>query len=127
MLRKTTLLQIDGNPLPEPTEAAEIQFTDVESEDSGKDDVGVYHREILRFGVLSCTLTYSHLSNEECAYLFHLLENKSTFRFTCPVSSDSRDVEQTVTRTCYCTDHGAALQRLKAGVWRDAKLQIQEC
>lgn len=127
MLRKTTLLQIDGNPLPEPTEAAEIKFTDVESEDSGKDETGVYHREILRFGVLSCTLTYSHLSNEECAYLFHLLENKSTFRFTCPISSDSRNVEQTVTRTCYCTDHGAALQRLKAGVWRDAKLQIQEC
>ena len=127
MLRKTTLLQIDGNPLPEPTEAAEIKFTDVESEDSGKDETGVYHREILRFGVLSCTSTYSHLSNEECAYLFRLLENKSTFRFTCPISSDSRNVEQTVTRTCYCTDHGAALQRLKAGVWRDAKLQIQEC
>nr|DAG08950.1 MAG TPA: hypothetical protein [Caudoviricetes sp.] len=127
MLRKTTLLQIDGNTLPEPTEAAEIKFTDVESEDSGKDETGVYHREILRFGVLSCTLTYSHLSNEECAYLFRLLENKSTFRFTCPISSDSRNVEQTVTRTCYCTDHGAALQRLKAGVWRDAKLQIQEC
>lgn len=127
MLRKTNLLQIDGNPLPEPTEPAEILFTDIESDDSGKDEAGVYHREILRFGVLSCTLTYSHLSNEECAYLFRLLENKSTFRFTCPVSSDSKDVEQTVTRTCYCTDHGAALQRLKGGVWRDAKLQIQEC
>lgn len=25
------------------------------------------------------------------------------------------------------TSTGAALQRLKAGVWRDAKLQIQEC
>lgn len=126
-LNRTDLLQIDGQPMPTPTDSPTIEFADIESDDSGADEMGVYHREVLRFGVLSCTLTYGYLSNEECAYLFSLLENKSTFRFTCPVSSDSRDVEQTVTRTCYCTDHGAALQRLKAGVWRDAKLQIQEC
>lgn len=127
MLRRTSLLQIDGQPLPEPTETADIRFQDIESDDSGADEMGVYHREVLRFGVLSCTLTYGYLTNEDCAYLLGLLQNKTTFQFTCPVASSADNVTQTVTRTCYCANYGAALQRLQAGVWRDMELQIQEC
>lgn len=127
MLKRTSLLQIDGQPLPEPTETANIQFSDVESDDSGADELGVYHREVLRFGVLSCTLTYGYLTNEDCAYLLGLLQNKTTFQFTCPVASSATDVTQTITRTCYCANYGASLQRLKAGVWRDMELKIREC
>lgn len=127
MLKRTDLLQIDGKPLPEPTETADIQFTDIESSDSGSDETGVYHREVLRFGVLTCTLTYNYLDNADCSYLLGLLQNKTTFQFTCPVASDSTDVAQTITRTCYCSNYGAALQRLKAGVWRDMTLEIKEC
>lgn len=127
MLRRTTLLQIDGHSLPVPTGSPTIKFSDVESSDSGADEMGVYHREVLRFGVLSCTLTYGYLTNEDCAYLLGLLQNKTTFQFTCPVATSAADVKQTITRTCYCANYGAALQRLKAGVWRDMELQIQEC
>lgn len=127
MLKRTSLLQIDGQPLPEPTETANIQFSDVESDDSGADELGVYHREVLRFGVLTCTLTYGYLANEDCEYLLGLLRNKTTFQFTCPVASSATDVTQTITRTCYCSNYGAALQRLKAGVWRDMDLEIKEC
>ena len=127
MLRRTHLLQIDGQPLPEPTEAADIRFKDVESSDSGADELGVYHRQVLRFGVLTCTLTYGYLDNADCAYLLGLLQNKTTFTFLCPAASGADDVTQTTTRTCYCANYGAALQRLKSGVWRDMELQIQEC
>ena len=127
MLRRTTLLQIDGQNLPEPTETAKINFSDIESSDSGADESGVYHREVLRFGVLSCTLTYGYLDNADCAYLLDLLKNKTTFEFTCPAASSAADVTDTITRTCYCANYGAALQRLQAGVWRDMGLQIQEC
>ena len=127
ILQRTNLLQIDGQPLPVPTETADIQYTDVESDDSGADEMGVYHREVLRSGVLSCTLTYGYLDNEDCAYLLGLLQGKTTFQFTCPVASSADDVTQTTTRTCYCANRGAALQRLKSGVWRDMTLQIQEC
>lgn len=127
VLQRTMMLQIDGQPLPAPTETADIQYTDIESDDSGADEMGVYHREVLRFGVLSCTLTYGYLDNEDCAYLMGLLQGKTTFEFTCPVASSATDVTQTTTRTCYCANYGAALQRLKAGVWRDMTLQIQEC
>lgn len=126
-LNRTDLLQIDGQPLPVPTESPSINFEDVESSDSGADELGVYHREVLRFGVLSCTLTYEYLTNEDCAYLLGLLQNKTTFQFTCPVASSSTDVTQTIARTCYCANYGASLQRLKAGVWRDMELKIREC
>lgn len=126
-LNRTDLLQIDGQPLPVPTESPSINFEDVESSDSGADELGVYHREVLRFGVLSCTLTYGYLTNEDCAYLLGLLQNKTTFQFTCPVASSATDVTQTITRTCYCANYGASLQRLKAGVWRDMELKIREC
>lgn len=126
-LKRTSLLQIDSHPLPVPTGSPTIKFSDVESSDSGADEMGVYHREVLRFGVLTCSLTYSYLDNADCAYLLSLLQNKTTFQFTCPVASDSTDVTQTITRTCYCSNYGAALQRLKAGVWRDMDLEIKEC
>lgn len=127
MLKRTSLLQIDGKQLPEPTKAADVQFSDIESSDSGSDEMGVYHREVLRSGVLTCTLTYDYLDNADCAYLLGLLQNKTTFQFTSPVASDAADVTQTITRTCYCSNYGAALQRLKAGVWRDMTLEIKEC
>ena len=126
-LKRTSLLQIDGHSLPVPTGSPTIKFSDVESSDSGADEMGVYHREVLRFGVLSCTLTYGYLTNADCAYLLGLLQGKTTFQFTCPAASSAADVTQTITRTCYCANYGAALQRLKAGVWRDMELQIQEC
>ena len=126
-LNRTDLLQIDGQPLPVPTESPSINFEDVESSDSGADELGVYHREVLRFGVLSCTLTYGYLTNEDCAYLLGLLQNNTTFQFTCPVASSATDVTQPITRTCYCANYGASLQRLKAGVWRDMELKIREC
>ena len=126
-LNRTYLLQIDGQPMPTPTDSPTIEFTDIESDDSGADEMGVYHREVLRFGVLTCTLTYGYLTNEDCAYLLGLLQKKTTFQFTCPVATGAADVTQTITRTCYCANYGAALQRLKAGVWRDMELEIQEC
>lgn len=127
ILQRTNMLKIDGQPMPVPTETADIQYKDVESNDSGADEMGVYHREILRSGVLSCTLTYGYMDNEDCAYLIGLLQGKTTFQFTCPAASPDADVTKTTTRTCYCTNRGAALQRLKSGVWRNMTLQIQEC
>ena len=127
MLKRTSLLQIDGHSLPVPTGSPTIKFSDVESSDSGADEMGVYHREVLRYGVLTASLEYSSLDNADCSYLLGLLQNKTTFQFTCPVASDSTDVTQTITRTCYCSNYGAALQRLKAGVWRDMTLEIKEC
>ena len=36
-MRYTELFKIDGQSLPEPSEVVDIQFTDVESDDSGND------------------------------------------------------------------------------------------
>lgn len=127
MLRTLDVFKIDGQPLYEPSTTPTITFTDVESPDSGTDEMGVYHREVLRFGVLSCSITWNVLSNAECAYLLGLIQNKTTFQFTFPISSNSTDVTQTTTRTCYCSNYGAAIQKLQRGIWRNMTLEIQEC
>lgn len=46
MLKRTSLLQIDSHSLPVPTGSPTIKFSDVESSDSGADEMGVYHREV---------------------------------------------------------------------------------
>lgn len=124
---KTPLLQINGQNLPMPNESPKITYTDIESSDSGTDEGGYYHREVLRYGVMSCTLEYSGLSNSDCAYLLGLLQGQSTFQFTFPVSGESQSVTQTDTRTCYCANYGAAVMRLKQGIWQDITISIFEC
>ena len=82
-LKRTSLLQIDSHSLPVPTGSPTIKFSDVESSDSGADEMGVYHREVLRFGVLTCSLTYSYLDNADCAYLLGLLQNNIPVYLPC--------------------------------------------
>lgn len=60
MLKRTSLLQIDSHSLPVPTGSPTIKFSDVESSDSGADEMGVYHREVLRYGVLTASLISIH-------------------------------------------------------------------
>ena len=126
-LTRTTLLQIDGQPLPTPTDSPSIQQTNIESSDSGQDEGGYYHREIIRTNVLSCTLQYSYLSNADAAYLIQLLSAES-FSFSCPMPGTGQD-PQTTTRTCYCKNLPALsfLRYLTGGsCWRDISIEIQE-
>lgn len=124
---RTSLLQINGQNLPMPNESPKITYADIESSDSGTDEGGYYHREVLRYGVMSCSLEYAGLSNSDCAYLLGLLQGQNTFQFTFPVSGESQSVTQTDTRTCYCSNYGAVVMRLRKGIWQDVTISISEC
>lgn len=126
-LTRTDLLQIDGQQLPTPTDSPTIQLQTIDSSDSGQDEGGYYHREVLRSGVLSCSLKYSYLSNSDAAYLLQLL-SAPTFSFTCPLPGTGQD-PQTVTRTCYCKNLPAlSYMRTLMGqsTWKDVSFDIQE-
>ena len=126
-LQRTALLQINGQSLPTPTESPSIAFTNITSSDSGRDEGGYYHREVLRSGMLSCSLKYSYLSNSDAAYLLQLL-SAPTFSFTCPLPGTGQD-PQTVTRTCYCKNMPAlSYMRTLMGQssWKDVSFDIQE-
>lgn len=126
-LQRTTLLQINGQTLPTPTASPSIAFTNITSSDSGRDEGGYYHQEIIRSGVLSCSLKYSYLSNADAAYLIQLL-SAPTFDFTCPLP-DTGQNPQTVTRTCYCKNLPAlSYMRSLMGqsTWKDVSFDIQE-
>lgn len=126
-LQRTTLLQINGQPLPTPTESPSIAFTNITSSDSGRDEGGYYHQEIIRSGVLSCSLQYSYLSNSDAAYLLQLLSADS-FTFTCPTPNSGPDT-QSITRTCYCKNLPTlSLLRSLTGsnTWKDVSVDIEE-
>lgn len=126
-LQRTTLLQINGQALPTPTESPTITFTNISSSDSGRDEGGYYHQEIIRSGVLSCSLQYSYLSNSDAAYLLQLV-SAGSFTFTCPAPNSGTET-QTLTRTCYCKNLPAlSLLRSLTGqsTWKDVSIDIEE-
>ena len=47
----STQYTIDGSPLLEPDEEAELSFTDLDASDSGRTEDGVMHRIMVRQGV----------------------------------------------------------------------------
>ena len=126
-LQRTTLLQINRQPLPTPTESPSISFTNILSSDSGRDEGGYYHQEIIRSGVLSCRLQYSYLSNSDAAYLLQLL-SAASFTFTCPTPNSGAET-QAITRTCYCKNFPtlSLLRSLTGGnTWKDVSVDIEE-
>ena len=126
-LQRTTLLQINGQPLPTPTASPSIAFTNITSSDSGRDEGGYYHQEIIRSGVLSCSLQYAYLSYSDAAYLLQLL-SAASFTFTCPAPNSGAET-QAITRTCYCKNLPTlSLLRSLTGLntWKDVSIDIEE-
>ena len=52
-----TYLKFDGTDLPLPT-SYEVTMTDVEADSGGETEAGTIQRDVVRFGVVSITVTY---------------------------------------------------------------------
>jgi hypothetical protein len=62
-------LLIDGKPILVPDADIEIEYTDIDSNESGRDESYVMHRIVARYGVKKFPLTYSILTREEYLYM----------------------------------------------------------
>ena len=71
---------IDDKPILAPDAGVELKLTDLDSQDSGRDESGVMHRIVLRKGVRTWDFSYSALTAEEYQYMLSLFENKVQFR-----------------------------------------------
>ena len=89
----TDCYQIDGRPMPAPDAEADFSFTDLDASDSGRTEDGVMHRIVVREKVGAWGFAYSHLTDEELAYLKGLFAGKATFQFTHPVFGASNATE----------------------------------
>lgn len=122
-MRLTMLFQIDGHPLPVPTAMPEFSYANQASEDSGNDEAGYLHQQIVRYDVLTCTLTYDWMTTEEYAYMLGLFRGKETISFTCPVPGSTAE---TTTLICHIDSWQAAMFAPERNLWSGLSLTIQQ-
>lgn len=108
---------IDGQPVLVPDEGVEISRTDLDSDDSGRDESGVMHRFPVRQRVNTWTLPYGSLKEDEYEYLKSLVDGKADFVFSY----------RGKTYTAYCSNDAVSVQNVVTGDYRDFKLKIIEC
>ena len=120
----TNLFQIDGQHLYAPDAGVEPSYADLDSSDSGRDECGVMHREVVREKVATWPFAYAALTDAEYSYLIGLLAGKATFAFTHPKAGSSTE---TVTTACYCSNYSIAWRSARDGRWRNLKFNIIEC
>ena len=80
----TNLFQIDGKSLYAPDCDIEPSYSDLDSSDSGRDEAGYMHREVVREKVATWPIAYSCLTDEEYRYTINLFAGKAEFQFTHP-------------------------------------------
>ena len=113
---------IDDNPMLVPDEGVEMKFSDLDGEDSGRDEGGFMHRSVLRERVRTWGFKYAVLNQKEYRYLTALLTGKATFLF----KFRNLDGKEEVAR-CYCSNHSITLFNRRTGLYKNLKFNIIEC
>lgn len=115
-------LLIDGQPILTPDEDLEMEYSDLDSAESGRDEAGVMHRIVLRTGVRKLTLRYGQLTREEYRYMTALFAGKREFTVTCR----DHDGFPTAFRA-YHSNHGITVRNARTGLYRNYQISIIEC
>ncbi len=113
---------VDGQPLLVPDAGVEFSVSDLDSEDSGRDEAGFMHRSILRSGVRKWGFSYAVLSAEEYRYLMSLFAGKPTFTYSFR-GMDGKP-EQCL---AYCSNHSISIFNERKGIYKNLKFSIIEC
>ncbi len=119
----TYLYQLDGKPMLTPDGEVQMQFTDLDSPESGRDEAGFMHRITLRRKVASWSFCYSHLTQKEYTYMQSILPG-DTFLFTYP---DPADPAKSKTTRAYLSQYGISFRNARTGEYRNLKFEIIEC
>ncbi len=113
---------IDGKPILTPDAGMELSREDLDSAESGRDESGVMHRFVLRYGVRKWSPSYAVLTEEEYVYMLSLIQGKSEFRVTYRDETGTRK-----SGVAYCSKTSILLYDQKAGLYKNFKLNIIEC
>lgn len=114
--------QIDRKPMLTPDAGVEISFSDLDSEESGRDEGGFMHRSVLRSGLRTWGFSYAVLTTEEYRYLSTLIQGKSTFQFSFQ-GLDGKPAEC----RAYCAKSSITLYNRRSGLYKNLKFNIIEC
>ncbi len=115
--------RVDGKPLPLPDIGMKISCSDLDADDSGRDESGVMHRIVAREGVRTWEFSYKTLDEEDFRYINELFSGKPEFQFTYGVAKDGT----LLTTRAYRAKYSVLMQDPISGIYRDLKFNIIEC
>ena len=119
----TYLFQINGKPMLTPDSVTDT-YTDLDGQDSGRDESGYMHRIVLRSKVLAQAFTYTNLTEEEKQYMERLFPDSATFQYTHP---DRVQKDKEVITQAYRSNYGIVWKNARTGLWKNYKFNIIEC
>ena len=119
----TDKFKINGKPMFAPDAGVQISYSDIDSNESGRDEAGNQHRIVVRYDVASLTFNYHHISEEELAYMRSIFPKEPDFLFEYPLPEDST---QTRTVRAYRKQHSILWQNAATGMFRNYKFTITE-
>lgn len=114
--------KIDGLPLLVPDADVSISQNDLDSSDSGRDESGIMHRQVVRYRVKTWGFNYSTLTVDEYRYMESLFAGKKDFTFSY------RDLDGSLKETrAYCSNNSITYHNAKLGLYKNLKFNIIEC
>lgn len=120
----TELFLIDGEPVLAPDGGVSVTYTDLDAEDTGRDEAGFMHRTVLRQAVGTWTFKYGFLTEAERQYMERLFYGKAEFAFTHP---DRIEADREITCKAYRSKVSQEWQNARTGQWKNYKFNIIEC
>lgn len=113
---------IDDQPILMPDADITIEYTDLDTNESGRDESYVMHRIVARRGVKKWPLPYAVISRDEYLYMESLFKGKDTF------TVKYRDHDGTLQEClCYRSNHSITVHNVRTGDYRNYKFNIIEC
>lgn len=119
----TVLYQLNGQPILAPDADVEMEFSDLDAADAGRDEGGYMHRAVVRRKVGVWHFTYSHLTGQEYRYMLSILPEEGEFTFTYPdpVTGTAK------TTRAYLSNYGIVWHNSRTDHYRNFKFSIIEC
>ena len=121
---KTNLYQVNGVPLLAPDNEVGDSYEDIDAPDTGRDETGRMHRNVVLYKVGKWSFEYGLMTKEDYMYNESVFPEAGTFMFTRP-SRTNPDVS--VTTECYRSKYSISYFSPRRGRWRNYKFNIIEC
>lgn len=115
---------VNGKPMFAPDDDVAVSYSDLDSDESGRDENGVMHRIVVQYKMGTWTFTYAYITEAEKKYMESLFPNAPDFQFTHP---DRIDASAAVTTRSYRSNYAISWQNAITGQWRNYKFNIIEC
>ena len=120
----TELFLINGKPMLAPDEKVQVSYEDLDDSNSGRDESGFMHRQVLRYKIPVWSFSYQHLTEAERQYMESLFPKAPSFTFTFPSEEDAAVSQEMV---CYRSKYGISWKSAKSGLWMGYSFQIIGC